>query len=44
MSETCDVDGCDDDARAVAKHHDETHPAISGKQFCLKHINQLLGE
>jgi len=44
MSDTCDVDGCEDDARAVVKQHDETHPVISGKQFCFRHINQVLGE
>jgi len=44
MSDTCDVDGCEDDARVVVKHHDEAHPVISGKQFCLKHIDQVLVE
>jgi hypothetical protein len=45
MSETCDVDGCENDANTICETKDDNDEVIFEKLFCRNHIEQfLLGE
>jgi len=40
--ETCEVDGCDNDADTIAETYDENDELIGEKLFCRKHIDALI--
>jgi len=41
MSETCDVNGCENDARTTCKVKDDNGKIMFEKVFCRNHMEQL---
>jgi len=44
MSETCDVDGCENDGRTICEVKDDNGETIFEKVLCRKHIEELVFE
>lgn len=42
MSDTCDIDGCDNDVNTVSETYDENDELIAEKSFCKEHIKLLI--
>jgi len=40
--ETCEVDGCENDANTICETKDDNGKVIAEKVFCKEHIKQLI--
>ena len=44
MSDTCDVDGCENDVHTTCKAKDDNGKVIDKKVFCKEHIKSFIFE